>query len=67
MRGQRILQIIRLNTLVEVIRVPKVRTSEYLPIDTNFVSILLLVSILFEDPLPSFNRWAVSAGGEEFS
>ena len=38
----------RLNTLVDVIRVPKVRTScEYLPIDTNFVSILLLVSVLF--------------------
>ena len=29
-------------------RVPKVRTScEYLPIDTNIVSILLLVSVLF--------------------
>ena len=42
------MQIIRLNTLVDVIRVPKVRTScEYLPIDTNFVSILLLVSLLF--------------------
>ena len=39
---------IRLNTLVDVIRVPKVRPSgEYLPIDTNFVSILLLVSVLF--------------------
>ena len=38
----------RLNTLVDVIRVPKVRTSgEYLPIDTNFVSILLLVYVLF--------------------
>ena len=46
--GQRVLHIIRLNTLVDVIRVPKVRTSgEYLPIDTNFVSILLLVSVLF--------------------
>ena len=40
-RGQRVLLIIRLNTLVDVIRVPKVRTSgEYLLIDTNFVSIL---------------------------
>ena len=38
----------RLNTLVDVIRVPKVRTSGVLlPIDTNFVSILLLVSVLF--------------------
>ena len=38
----------KINTLVDVIRVPKVRTSgEYLPIDTNFVSILLLVSELF--------------------
>ena len=35
--GQQVLQIIRLNTLVVVIRVPKVRTS----------SILLLVSVLF--------------------
>ena len=35
---------IRLNTLVDVIRLPKVRTSA---IDTNFVSILLLVSVLF--------------------
>ena len=36
------LQIIRLNTLVDVIRVAKSRTScEYLPIDTNFVSLLL--------------------------
>ena len=26
-RGQRVLQVIRLNTLVDVIRVPKVRTS----------------------------------------
>ena len=44
-RGQRVLQIIRLNTLVGVIRV---RTScEYLLIDTNFVSILLLISVLF--------------------
>ena len=33
--------------------------------DTNFVSILLLVSVLFVDPLPSFNWWAVSVGGEE--
>ena len=42
------LLIIRLNTLVDVIRVPKVRTSgEYLPIDTKFVSILLLISVLF--------------------
>ena len=42
---QRLLQIIiRLNTLVDVIR--KVRTSgEYLPIDRNFVSILLLVYV----------------------
>ena len=47
-RGQRLLQAIRLNTLVDVIRVPKVRTSgEKLPIDTNFVSILLLVSVHF--------------------
>ena len=39
---------IRLNTLVDVIRVPKVRPSgEKLPIDTNFVSILLLVSVPF--------------------
>ena len=54
-RGQRVLQIIRLNTLV-VLRVLKAHTScEYLPIYTNFVSILLLVSVLFEDPLPSFN------------
>ena len=38
----------RLNTFVDVIRVPKVRTScEYLPIDTNLVGILLLVSVLF--------------------
>ena len=38
--------IIRLNTLVDIIRVPKVRTSgELLPIDTNFVSILLLVYV----------------------
>ena len=37
-----------INTLVDVIKVPKVRTSgEYLPIDTNFVSILLLVSVFF--------------------
>ena len=44
--GQRVLQIIRLNTLVDVIRVAKARTScEYLPIDTNFVSILLLVAV----------------------
>ena len=34
--------------MVDVVRVPKVRTScEYLPIDTNVVSILLFVSILF--------------------
>ena len=47
-RGQRVLLIIRLNTLVDVIRVPKERTSgEYLSTDTNFVSILLLVSVLF--------------------
>ena len=46
--GQIVLHIIRLNTLVDIIRVPKVRTSgELLPIDTNFVSILLLVSVLF--------------------
>ena len=44
---QRLLQIIiSLNTLVDVIRVPKVRTSgEELPIDTIFVSILLLVYV----------------------
>ena len=49
---QRFLQIIRLNTLVDVIIVPKVRTSgEWLPIDTNFVSILLLVSVLFSRTL----------------
>ena len=48
MCGQRVLQIIRLNTMVDVIRVAKARTScEYLPIDTNCVSILLLVSVLF--------------------
>ena len=42
------LQIIRLNTLVDVLRVAKARTScDYLLIDTNFVSILLLVSVLF--------------------
>ena len=65
-RGQIVLQIIRLNTYVDVIRVAKARTScEYLPIDTNFVSNLLLVSVLFVDPLPSFNWWAVSVGGEE--
>ena len=45
---QRVLQIIRLYTLVDIIKVPKVHTSgEWLPIDTNFVSILLLVSVLF--------------------
>ena len=33
---------VRLNTLVDVIRVPKVRTSG---VDTNFVSILLLVYV----------------------
>ena len=38
----------KLNTLVDVIRVPKVHTSgEQLPIDTNFVSIPLLVFELF--------------------
>ena len=48
MRGQRVLQIIRLNTLVDVIRVAKACISgEYLPIDTNFVRILLLLSVLF--------------------
>ena len=48
MCGQRVLQITRLNTLVDVIRVAKARTScEYLPIDTKFVSILLFVSVLF--------------------
>ena len=48
MCGQRVLLIIRLNALVDVIRVPKVRTLvEYIPIDTKFVSILLLVSVLF--------------------
>ena len=47
-RGQIVLLIIRLNTLVDVLRVPKVRTSgELLPIDTNFVSILSLVSVFF--------------------
>ena len=53
--------------LVDVIRVPKAHAScEYLPIDTNFISILLLVSVLFfTDPLPSFNWWAVSVGREE--
>ena len=34
--------------MVDVIGIPKVRTScEYLSTDTNFVSILLLVSVLF--------------------
>ena len=48
-------QIIRLNTLVEVIRVPKVRTScQYKPIDTNCLSILLLVSVFFRRPLTFF-------------
>ena len=47
-RDQNVLQIIRVNTLVDVIRVAKTRTScEYLPIDTNFVSILLLVFCTF--------------------
>ena len=47
-RGQIVLLIIRLNTLVDVISVPKVRTSgEQLQIDTNFVSILSLVSVFF--------------------
>ena len=47
-RGRIVLQVIRLNTLVDVIRVPKLRTlGEYLPIDTKFVSILSLVSVLF--------------------
>ena len=48
-RGRRVFaDFKRQNTLVDVIRVPKVRISgEYLPIDTNFVSILLLVSVLF--------------------
>ena len=47
-RGQRFLQIIRLNTLVDVIRVANACTScEYLLIDTKFVSILLLFSVLF--------------------
>ena len=42
------MQIIRLNILVDVIRVAKARTScEYLPIDTKFVSIMLLVSYFF--------------------
>ena len=46
--GQRVLQIIRLNTMVDIIRVAKARTScEYLPIDTNFPSILLIVSVPF--------------------
>ena len=26
---------------------------------------LLLISVLFMDPLPTFNEWAVSVGGEE--
>ena len=45
--SQRLLQIIiRLNIVVDVIRVPKVRTSgEELPMDTNFVSILLHVYV----------------------
>ena len=42
------MQIIRLNTLVDIIRVAKASTPcEYLLIDTKFVSILLLVSIFF--------------------
>ena len=46
--GQRVLLIIRLNTLVDVISVPKVRTSgEYLPIDINFVSICYLFPFFF--------------------
>ena len=47
-RDHRVLQIIRLNTLVDVITVAKARIScQYLPIDTKFVSILLFISILF--------------------
>ena len=43
-RGQIVLLIIRLNTLVDVIRVPKVRTSgELLPIDT-FCSVRMPVN-----------------------
>ena len=42
------LLLVRLNTMVDVIRVAKAHSScEYLPIDANFVSILLLVSVLF--------------------
>ena len=49
-RGQIVLQIIRLNTLVYVIRVAKARTlCEYLPIDTNFVSIVTYFRIFFAD------------------
>ena len=46
-RGQRVSLIIRLNTLVDVIRVQLRTLSEEFPIDTNFVSILLLVSYFF--------------------
>ena len=39
-RGQIVLQIISLSTLVDVVRVPKARTSgKYLPIDINFICI----------------------------
>ena len=45
---QRVLLIIGLNTLVDIIRVPKVHTSgESLPIDTNVVSILFLFPFFF--------------------
>ena len=48
--------IIRLTTFVDIITVPKAHTScEYLPFDTNFISILLLVSVLFADPLTFFS------------
>ena len=63
-RGQRFLQIISLTTLVDLIRVPKARTSgEYPPIDINFESIFARGSwrnlgYFFVDPLPSFNWWA---------
>ena len=50
----------KLSTVVDVIRVPKARTSgEYLPIDTNFVSILLHISVLFSRTpyLPIIGGW----------
>ena len=52
MHGQSFLLIISLSTLVNIVRVPKAYAScEYLPIDTNFVSIPLLVSVHFCGPL----------------